>query len=122
MQANSCEGIGVSLLYMMLIALGMTVVAIWPKTTDKPANGEHKQYAVIYAPGTSPVESMQKLVRAGGKPVRQGAFDFIIIAAAKDRYFAESAYRHDAWLVFDPDIKGSCLSVSSNLFAQTQDI
>jgi hypothetical protein len=120
MQEGALEGIGVSLLFMMVITLAMTIVAIWPTTTDKPDKDAKKQFAVIYAPGTSPVESVQKLIRAGGKPVRYGAFDFIIIGATKDRNFSESAYRHGAWLVFDPAIKGSCFSVSNNLFTQAQ--
>ena len=113
------EGIGISLGFMAVIGFAMAVTAMIPLSRDR-ADESAQQYAVVYSPGTSHIESMKKLIRAGGEPVRPGVFDFIIIGSANNEDFTKAAYRNGAWLVFDPAIRGSCLSVSKNSFVKTQ--
>lgn len=82
-------------------------------------NDQKYDYAVIFKPGTELLESYQKIVDAGGTPIRSGQYDFIIIASFESYTDLENAYKNGALLILNPAITGGCYIQSKNKFVTT---
>lgn len=105
----------------VFISLGivLAVIALLSYVSIKPlkSNGSDMiQYAILFPPGTKHRDMFDTVVRSGARPVRGGAFEFIMIAASKDTAFKETIKRSGAVLVFSPIIKGGCIIENQGTF------
>jgi hypothetical protein len=64
--------------------------------------------AVVFAPWVSPAEAMNRVGRAGGRLVRFGAFDSIVIVAPQAPDFARNIKAEGALLLADPVALAGC--------------
>jgi hypothetical protein len=67
--------------------------------------------ALLYPPATTATEAAARAVAAGGRPIRYGQFDWIVIVAADraDRGFAARAHAGGAWALINPMLAGGCV-------------
>lgn len=103
----------VSLSVIFIIIGIFSYVAVYP-TYDSRDNWT--QYAVIFKPGTDRILNHQKVIQAGGLPVRDGTFDFIMITASEDRNFPRLMKNKGAVFVFSAIIKGGCFVENKSRF------
>ena len=66
--------------------------------------------AVIFAPWTSPEQTLVRTVEAGARFVRFGGPGFVAVAIPDDRDYPARARAAGAWLVVDPKVVAACLS------------
>ncbi|CAO3407692.1 hypothetical protein [Azospirillum largimobile] len=62
--------------------------------------------AAVFAPGTTLAEAMERVLAAGGTPLRGGPFTNIVVARSAHPDFAASLHQHGAWLLLDPLLAG----------------
>jgi hypothetical protein len=67
--------------------------------------------ALFYPPATTASEAASRAVAAGGRPIRYGQFDWIIVVASDraDRGFAARAHAGGAWALINPMLAGGCV-------------
>jgi hypothetical protein len=73
-----------------------------------PSNLDHG-VAVIYAPWTTPDQTMTRAVNAGARFVRFGGFDFIAVVKPENPEYLKRVLSGPAILVVDPQILAGCL-------------
>ena len=71
--------------------------------------GALPQVAVVFPPWTDFGDAISRVAAADGRPVRQGLFGNIVIAAPNDTGFIAKLYDQGAMLVVDPIALGGCL-------------
>lgn len=106
------------LLFLVTLLIGVSIMA------HPPQNDSDKleQYAVIFPPSLSKTQTFKMVVESGGYPVRKGATNFIIISASNNPDHIKELKKHGALLVFDPVIKGACISEDKTTFQVTKNI
>jgi hypothetical protein len=67
--------------------------------------------AVIFSPWTAPEATLNRAVEAGSRFVRFGGLPFIAVVIPEDASYPSRILRTGAWLVVDPNVLASCLSV-----------
>lgn len=67
------------------------------------------QVAVIFPPWIDFGDAMTRIAQADGRPVRQGLWSNIVIAASQEAEFVARLYDQGAILVVDPLALGGCL-------------
>ena len=67
------------------------------------------QVAVIFPPWVDVTDGVGRIARAGGRPVRTGRLESIIVAQPDDPHFFEAIDDQGALFVIDPTILGGCL-------------
>jgi hypothetical protein len=102
---NSSTSIFVSLAVLFVLIATFSYVAISP---DIAADGEYSQYAVMFTPSTNYKQAFNHIVRAGGKPIRGGNLEFIMVAASKNPDFKNRVKKQGALFLFNPIILGGC--------------
>jgi hypothetical protein len=75
---------------------------------------DRMRVAAIFPPWTSAEHAMAQVARAGGRIVRSGAIDAIVVAQGADADFADRLYAAGAWAVVDPAAWGGCLAGGSS--------
>lgn len=88
--------------FIVAIAGGFAAVALTP-----PKSGP---VAIIVMPWSSGPNPMEVVSAADGRYLRQGAADWIVIAASDEPGFADRLYGAGAWIVANPLAAGGCLS------------
>jgi hypothetical protein len=68
--------------------------------------------AVIYAPWTTPDQTMIRAVSAGARFARFGGFDFIAIVMPEQPDYVEKVLAGSALLAIDPQVLAGCLPAS----------
>ena len=96
----------------LIMMLGVIFYASLRPEKENP----NAQYAVIFLPSTSHIETFVNVINAGGLPIRSGAFDFIIIASSDDPDFRKKIEDRKPWLVISAIIKGNCLKANKTAF------
>ena len=104
---------GVSLFVVAVLVVMLAAFASYPVNDDQSKPFE---YAVMYKLGTSQNEVVKNIVKAGGKPLRSGSFDFIAIAVSDDPDFKQTMYEQGAFVIFSPMIKGGCYTKNEAVF------
>ena len=74
-----------------------------------PSNLDHG-VAVIYAPWTTPDQTMTRAVNAGARFVRFGGLDFIAVVEPDDPDYLKRVLSGPAILVVDPQVLAGCLA------------
>ena len=72
-----------------------------------------RQVAVIFAPWVSVSEGVTRVAKAGGRPVRTGRLQSIIVAQPDDRRFFDDIHDEGALFVVDPTILGGCVALGA---------
>jgi hypothetical protein len=67
--------------------------------------------AVIFSPWTAPESTLSRAVEAGSRFVRFGGLPFIAVVIPDDASYQSRILTTGAWLVVDPNVLASCLSV-----------
>jgi hypothetical protein len=71
---------------------------------------DRTRVAAIFPPWTSAAHAMARVAQAGGRVVRPGLIDAIVVAQGDDADFAGRLYAAGAWAVIDPTAWGGCLA------------
>jgi hypothetical protein len=71
---------------------------------------DRMRVAAIFPPWTSAERAMAQVAQAGGRIVRTGAIDAIVVVQGDDTDFADRLYAAGAWAVVDPAAWGGCLA------------
>jgi len=74
---------------------------------------DRMRVAAIFAPWTSAEAAFSRVAQAGGRVVRPGLVDAIVVAQGADADFADRLYAAGAWAVVDPAAWGGCLAGGS---------
>jgi hypothetical protein len=67
--------------------------------------------AVIFAPWTTPEQTLARTVEAGARFVRFGGPSFVAVAIPDGPDYAAHVRAAGAWLIVDPKIVAACMSV-----------
>ena len=97
-----------SLDFWLVAALTVASFAVILRIGLLPSNLDHG-VAVIYAPWTTPDQTMTRAVNAGARFVRFGGFDFIAIVEPDDPDYLKRVLSGPAILVVDPQVLAGCL-------------
>ncbi len=73
-----------------------------------------EQVAVIFPPWVDLTEGVARVATAGGRPVRAGRLDSVIIVQPDDRQFIDQVHDQGAWFVVDPQFLGGCFALGFN--------
>jgi len=93
-----------ALAVLSIVTLGITArVALTPRTPELGV-------ALIFAPWTTPEQTLARTVEAGARFVRFGGPGFVAVAITDDRDYPARARAAGAWLIVDPKIVAACLS------------
>lgn len=71
---------------------------------------DRTRVAAIFAPWTGADQAIRQVAMAGGRVVRPGLIDAIVVAQGDDADFADRLYAAGAWAVVDPAAWGGCLA------------
>jgi len=74
---------------------------------------DRTRVAAIFSPWTSAERAMAQVALAGGRIVRPGLIDAIVVAQGDGVDFADRLYAVGAWAVVDPAAWGGCLAIQS---------
>ena len=66
--------------------------------------------AAIFAPWTSAEQAIARVAQAGGRVVRPGLIDAIVVVQGDDGDLAGRLHAAGAWAVVDPAAWGGCLA------------
>ena len=100
--------------FVLVFLVGVLVlVSVQPGGAQE---GQLREYAVVFKPGTHYRNGIDKVVRSGGVPVRSGTFEFVLIAASEDEAFLEYVKKQGAIFVFSPLVKGGCFVQNESTF------
>lgn len=104
-------------LYLSLTLLFiLSFVFLYPALRISIPKGGYKQYAIVFFPNVTHLDSFKRILAAGGLPVRDGVFGFIMIAASNDPQFLEKIKSQGVVTVFRPLIEGGCFIESKTIF------
>lgn len=107
-------------LAMAAITAIFAYASIHPSSALSNKNGL-SEYAVVFQPTLSKNEVFERIVNAGGYPIRETAFDFMMIAAFEKKTRISSKQIQDAFFVFTPFIKGACTIQDRSRFSKSQE-
>jgi hypothetical protein len=94
-----------ALAILSVVALGVTArFALAPRSPELGV-------AVIFAPWTTPEQTLARTVEAGARFVRFGGPGFVAVAIPDGPDYAAHVRSAGAWLIVDPKIVAACLSV-----------
>ncbi len=87
-------------------------------------NSNTKQLAVIFPPGRSLVQNAASVAQVGGRLIRAGAGNSILIVDNSRDNIPAELYAHGAWLVFNAAVAGGCFFKSElpSVTAQTRNL
>jgi len=71
---------------------------------------DRTRVAAIFPPWTSAAKAVARVAQAGGRIVRPGLIDAIVVVQGDDADLADRLYAAGAWAVIDPDTWGGCLA------------
>jgi hypothetical protein len=71
---------------------------------------DRTRVAAIFPPWTSAEHAIAQVAQAGGRIVRPGLIDAIVVVQGDDADFADRLYAAGAWAVVDPAAWGGCLA------------
>jgi hypothetical protein len=71
---------------------------------------DRTRVAVIFAPWTSAEQAIARVAQAGGRIVRPGLIDAIVVVQGDDADLADRLHAAGAWAVVDPASWGGCLA------------
>jgi hypothetical protein len=71
---------------------------------------DRTRVAVIFAPWTSAGQAIARVAQAGGRIVRPGLIDAIVVVQGDDADLADRLHAAGAWAVVDPAAWGGCLA------------
>jgi hypothetical protein len=71
---------------------------------------DHTRVAAIFAPWTSAEQAIARVAQAGGRIVRPGLIDAIVVVQGDDADLADRLHAAGAWAVVDPAAWGGCLA------------
>jgi hypothetical protein len=71
---------------------------------------DRTRVAAIFAPWTSAERAMAQVAQAGGRIVRAGLIDAVVVVQGDDADLADRLYAAGAWAVIDPAAWGGCLA------------
>lgn len=94
-----------SYLPAVALAIGSFIALLAVSLVPKQESG---QFAVLFHPAMTRDQVFSSVVNAGGRPVREGVFETLIIAAFQEPGFEGRLRRGGALLVFDPLVLGAC--------------
>jgi hypothetical protein len=86
--------------YAAGVALVLGVIELQPRP-DADA-------AVLVSPWAPPSRAAAVAAMANGDVISATRWPFLIIAHARSTHFADAAYAHGAWLVFDAGLIAGC--------------
>ena len=89
------------LIFSTAVAVGIVMIGISPRSGD--------QVAVMVAPWQPSSAAMEVVAAAGGRFVRSGFADWVVVASSSRPDFASRLYSAGAWIVADPTAAGACL-------------
>ena len=93
-----------ALAVLSIVTLGITArVTLTPRAPELGV-------ALIFAPWTTPEQTLARTVEAGARFVRFGGPGFVAVAIPDDRDYPARARAAGAWLIVDPKIVAACLS------------
>jgi len=93
----------------LVAALTVASFAVILRIGLLPSNLDHG-VAVIYAPWTTPDQTMTRAVNAGARFVRFGGLDFIAVVEPDDPDYLKRVLSGPAILVVDPQVLAGCLA------------
>jgi len=93
----------------LVAALTIASFAVILRIGLLPSNLDHG-VAVIYAPWTTPDQTMTRAVNAGARFVRFGGLDFIAVVEPDDPDYLKRVLSGPAILVVDPQVLAGCLA------------
>ena len=96
-----------------LLLLSGSVVALWFGAAQ-PAD-DASQVAAVFPPYAKSTDVMRAVARAGGRMVRTGIADYVVVVALDADASPARLYEAGAWLVVDPLTAGGCLTISKTL-------
>ena len=71
---------------------------------------DRTRVAAIFPPWTGAQHAMARVAQAGGRIVRPGLIDSIVVVQGSDADLADRLYAAGAWAVIDPAAWGGCLA------------
>lgn len=71
---------------------------------------DRTRVAAIFPPWTSAERAIARVAQAGGRIVRPGLIDSIVVVQGDDSALADRLYAAGAWAVVDPAAWGGCLA------------
>jgi hypothetical protein len=71
---------------------------------------DRTRVAAIFPPWTSAEHAIVRAAQAGGRIVRPGLIDSIVVVQGDDADLADRLYAAGAWAVVDPAAWGGCLA------------
>lgn len=89
-----------------LVLLAVTALAMLLLSLRPPGS---EQVGVLFPPWATFEEVAVAVGEAGGRLIRAGSFDNLVVAHAASPQFAEKIAEAGAWAVFDPLVLGGCL-------------
>lgn len=89
---------------MLASASVLSVAALEAQPRDRT------RVAAIFAPWTSAERAMAQVAQAGGRIVRAGLIDAVVVVQGDDADLADRLYAAGAWAVIDPAAWGGCLA------------
>ncbi len=104
-------------LYLSLTLLFiLSSIFLYPALRISVPKSGYNQYAIVFFPTINHLDSFKRILAAGGLPVRDGVFGFIMIAASNNPKFLEHIKRQGVVIVFMPLIEGGCFIESKTIF------
>jgi ABC-type nitrate/sulfonate/bicarbonate transport system substrate-binding protein len=71
---------------------------------------DRTRVAAIFPPWTSAEHAMAQVAQSGGRIVRAGLIDAIVVVQGDDANLVDRLYAAGAWAVVDPSAWGGCLA------------
>ncbi len=94
---------------LVMLSLVFVIVVFSLIPDDQKNEDGYYQYAVLFPFGQEPTYVFEKIINAGGLPIRNSAFDSLIISASRDPDYSSKLYQQGAVFVFNTAIKGGCV-------------
>ena len=104
-------------IFLGISVLIITVIGVLPVHVDKNAPSA-QQYLIISSPWSLEKEAINIAIQSDGHPIDEGAFSFMVIVSSDRADFIHNAYKHGAFLVLNPVIKGGCFRRTFNQFTK----
>ena len=80
----------------------------------RPAE-DASQVAAVFSPYAKSDDLMRAIAQAGGRIVRTGIADYVVVIALDDGATPSALYDAGAWLVMDPLRAGGCMTLTDTL-------
>lgn len=100
--------------WVIATAVGMVVLSVVPVIWLAAQPRDGADVAAVFAPWTSRESAFARVVAAGGRVVRQGTLDTILVVHGGNPGLIGRLYAAGAWAVIDPVAFGGCLVKGSN--------